>query len=326
MAVRGRLMGSLAAVALLAAACGGGDGDDTPSAASTSTSSPSAGRIEAQAAGYDLSVEGPQRFIVGLLTGENRLVSFGTAQLNFVYLGTKEKPLNEGTLGPSYEARWIPIPGQKVDPATPGPKIVEPSDGAGVYEANGVTFDKAGFWGVIVSVDIGGREQQARSRFDVLAKSEVPRPGADAPRTENHLPGADGVAPKAIDSRANDDGKVPDPELHQQTVAAAIASGRPTLLVVSTPVFCVSKFCGPITDAVQGLAKEYGDRMSFVHVEVWRDFEAKAVNKAAAEWITAGDAHEPWVFLIGRDGKVLRRWDNVASEPDMRAAVQQATA
>lgn len=324
MTARGRLIGSLAAVALLAAACGGGD-DNSPSAASTSTS-PRQSRIEGQVAGYDLSIDGPQRFIIGLLTGDNRLVSFGTARLNFVYLGTKEKPLNEGTLGPNIEARWIPIPGQKVDPATPGPRIVEPSDGAGVYEANDVRFDPAGFWGVIATVQIGGREQTVRAQFEVLAASEVPRPGADAPRTENYLPGAADVPPKAIDSRATDDGKVPDPELHQQTVAAAIASGRPTLVVVSTPVFCVSKFCGPITDAVQGLAKEFGDRMGFVHLEVWRDFEAKTVNKAAAEWITAGDAHEPWVFLIGGDGKVLRRWDNVASEPDMRAAVEQATA
>lgn len=201
---------------------------------------------------------------------------------------------------------------------------MEPSDGAGVYEAKDVRFDQSGFWGVIATVQLDGREQSSRAQFEVVAASEVPRPGEDAPRTENHLPGAPGVPPKAIDSRANDDGTIPDPELHQQTVAAAVASGRPTVLVVSTPVFCVSKFCGPITDAVQGLAKEFADRLGFVHVEVWRDFEAKTVNKAAAEWITAGDAHEPWVFLIGGDGKVLRRWDNVASEPDMRAAVQQS--
>lgn len=93
MTAQGQLVGGLVAVALLAAACGGG-GDDQPSAASSSTS-PRDGRIEAQVAGYDLSIEGPQRFIIGLLTGDNRLVSFGTARLNFVYLGTKEKPLKD---------------------------------------------------------------------------------------------------------------------------------------------------------------------------------------------------------------------------------------
>jgi hypothetical protein len=34
-------------------------------------------------------------------------------------------------------------------------------------------------------------------------------------------------------------------------VADAIAAGRPVMVVGSTPVFCVSRFCGPITDAVQ---------------------------------------------------------------------------
>ncbi len=59
------------------------------------------------------------------------------------------------------------------------------------------------------------------------------------------------------------------------TVAASIASGKPTLLVVSTPTYCVSRFCGPITDMVQGLSKDYADRANFVHIEVWRNFESQ---------------------------------------------------
>lgn len=68
-------------------------------------------------------------------------------------------------------------------------------------------------------------------------------------------------------------------------LADATAAERPVMVVVSTPVFCVSRFCGPITDAVQKLARRYGDRMDFVHLEVWRDFEAQELNEAAAEWI-----------------------------------------
>lgn len=49
--------------------------------------------------------------------------------------------------------------------------------------------------------------------------------------------------------------------------------------------YCVSRFCGPITDTVQELAQEYGDRMDFVHLEVLKDFEANTLNKAAVEWI-----------------------------------------
>ena len=100
------------------------------------------------------------------------------------------------------------------------------------------------------------------------------------------------------------------------------------MVVVSTPVFCVSRFCGPITDAVQELAQRYGDDVDFVHLEVWQDFETQTVNDAAAEWIwpdQRGDAAEPWVFLVGADGIILRRWDNVATEASMNAVLEQLT-
>jgi len=44
------------------------------------------------------------------------------------------------------------------------------------------------------------------------------------------------------------------------------------MVVVSTPTYCQSRFCGPITDSVSALAQRYGDRMAFVHLEVWKNF------------------------------------------------------
>jgi hypothetical protein len=106
----------------------------------------------------------------------------------------------------------------------------------------------------------------------------------------------------------------------------ALAAGRPVLVVVSTPVYCVSRFCGPITDAVADLADTYGDRAAFVHIEVWQDFEAKAVNPAARAWMAKDPANqnltEPWVFLVGADGVIMHRWDNVATVAEMTAALE----
>ena len=95
--------------------------------------------------------------------------------------------------------------------------------------------------------------------------------------------------------------------------------------MVSTPVYCVSRFCGPITDEIDELAREYGDRVAFVHLEVWQDFEEQVVNPAAQEWIfprDGSDAREPWVFVIGADGVVQARFDNVATDAELRAAVE----
>jgi len=97
------------------------------------------------------------------------------------------------------------------------------------------------------------------------------------------------------------------------------------MVVISTPVYCVSRFCGPITDTVQELAQEHGARMDFVHLEVFRDFEANTLNKAAVEWIwpdRLGEPAKPWVVLVDAGGTVIERWDNVASERSLTEAVR----
>ena len=95
-------------------------------------------------------------------------------------------------------------------------------------------------------------------------------------------------------------------------------------MVFATPVYCTSRFCGPVTDMVQELARAYADRASFVHVEIWQDFEKQVLTKAAAEWLLRNnDLNEPWVFVIGADGRITARFDNVVTrdevEPLLRA-------
>ena len=309
-----RLCAALAAAAVLLSACSsGGSSSDTEG-------------FSAQVASYDLSVGRDQRVIAGLLVdGGAKLVSFGSMDFAFAYRGTTDKPLDRPKDGPRASAAFRPIPGQRLSGDAGPARIVDSSEGIGIYAADAVRFDAAGLWQLTVTGRVGTRRLSVKADFEVLERPTVPLPGEAAPRTESLLPGAEGVPVKAIDSRAEPDGRVPDPALHTQTVAAAIASGRPTMVVVSTPVYCQSRFCGPITDSVQALADRYGDRMHFLHLEVWRDFEGQTVNKAAAEWIFRdrdGDIHEPWVFVVGRDGIVAQRFDNVVSEEELQRAVE----
>lgn len=312
---------------LVVAACGGGDGN--PGAATPSTTEPAPSGLVAQVASYDLVADRDQRVIVGLQSDKAaKLVSFGTVELAFGYLGTSEAPEDPAVAGPVVTARFMPVPGQRVT-AGEGPRFVDPSEGIGVYGAENVRFDRAGSWQVTATAVIGGETERATGAFSVRETGQVPAPGEQAPRTQNLLPGAPGVPPKAIDSRAEPDGVVPDPELHDRTVADAVASGKPTMVVISTPVYCESRFCGPVTDSVQALAREYRGRMSFVHLEVWRDFDNSQINKAAAEWIYrpgAQDAQEPWVFVVGGDGIITERFDNVASDEELADAVARALA
>jgi hypothetical protein len=86
----------------------------------------------------------------------------------------------------------------------------------------------------------------------------------------------------------------------------------------------VSRFCGPVTDMVQQLAHDHADRASFVHIEIWRDFDKKVINKAAADWLLRNDdLNEPWVFVIGADGKIAARFDNVTTRDELEPLLRQ---
>jgi len=303
------------AVSMLLASCSpGGDGEGPPKNGARGQG------LVVQVANYELIAGRENRFIAGLLTEDNLFVSGGTVNMRFSSL--PEDPAKTG--GYSTEATFLHIDeGHGPPPArlTVGPATI----GRGVYAANAIGFDRPGTWQVEVEADLGGGDvRTATAAFQVLAEPLVPAPGQQAPRTENLTIGSKGAPAVAIDSRAETAGGIPDPELHETTIAAAIEAGRPVLAVFATPVYCVSRFCGPITDMVAGLANEYGDRAAFVHVEIWRDFQNQVVNKAAAEWVLRGDdLTEPWIFLIGSDGRIVARWDNVATPQEIEPLLKE---
>lgn len=306
------------ALALALAACGGrGERADQGPPSDTGKTE---GELMAQVAGYDLAVGPPARFIVGVFNPEKGPVGYGTVGLQFSFLGENEAS-GAPQPGPTATARYLPLPGSPPPPAAASkPTFLSPEE-RGVYAAD-VAFDRAGIWQVAVEADLDG-PQSATSAFVVLPRHEVPAPGDAALPSENLTVGSPGVPPEAVDSRASGSTPVPDPELHATTMAAALREGRPVLLVISTPTFCVSQFCGPVTDMAAGLAKDYADRARFIHIEVWKNFEARELNEAAKEWIARGkNINEPWVFLIGADGKIRVRLDNVATRTEIEPLLQ----
>jgi hypothetical protein len=162
-----------------------------------------------------------------------------------------------------------------------------------------------------VTADVEGGALAGTTVFEVHEKPVYPAVGEPAPKTDNLILTSKDAPEAAVDSRAAQ-GEIPDKELHQMTIRESIARKEPALVVFATPVYCVSRFCGPVTDMVAGLAEKYSTRANFIHVEIWRNFEKQVVNKGAADWVYPGDLTEPWVYLIGSSGKIEARWDNVA--------------
>lgn len=301
-------------VLALLVACGG----NRDELSSEPEGRPNDEELVVHAASYDLAAGEKSRFIAGVLTQDQLFVSHGEVDMEFFYLGTEE---GAGTAqkGPTAIGEFLPIEG---DPGQPGPMAAPASRGRGVYGAE-VTFDKAGFWAVQLTAEIDGESRGGRAVFEVLDEHRLPAPGDKAPRTANRTLDSD-VPSNAIDSRAQDGEEVPDPELHEMTIAESIERGEPAVVVFATPLYCNSRFCGPITDMIEDLSTKYSDRANFIHVEIWFDFQDKTINKAAAEWLLVDeDLTEPWVYLIDESGKIAARWDNVATTAEVQAELEK---
>ena len=314
-------------VTILGAACAPDDEGSPDATASTTTTAAPVGELQAQVASYDLVTNAPQRILIGLVATEGRVVTGGEIDVFFAHLGEGGAGSATGTLGEPNRGVFQQVSGDQQ--TSSAPRISRPSEAVGVYVVRGAVFDRPGRWGLLAEVDLAGETTQVQAVFEVGTTSGVLRVGDPAPPTRNPQPGASDLPPKAIDSRAQEGEPLPDAALHDGTIADALAAGRPMVVVVSTPVYCLSQFCGPITDTVAALAPEFAGRAAFVHLEVWQDFEKKQVNPAAGEWIyrrNAGDLSEPWVFVVGRDGKIAERFDNIAGEEDIRAAIELVAA
>jgi hypothetical protein len=206
------------------------------------------------------------------------------------------------------------------------PTLTSPSKARGVYQLDDVTFPSAGVWNATLSFNVpDGQPENLTTQFGVSDKPALPAPGDKAYATKNLTMADTSVDPQAIDSRAENGAKVPDPELHQETIAAALAAHQPILALFSTPVWCTSQFCGPSTDALEQLARTGPKDAAYIHVEIYENHAKNEVNAAAKQWLLRnGDLTEPWLFLIGRDGKIIDRWAPLFQVSQVRAELDRA--
>ena len=295
-----------------ATACGG-SGDPNPGLNTT---------FGAQMASTWHYVGAPQRVQIGIFANDSeglRPVTQGSIDIAFSFLGG-----DDAGSGPTATATFVAVPGT----SETGDEPTIEAGARGVYEAEDVTFDRPGPWRATVSAEIDGVVRELSSDFVVDAESQIPAPGMPAIANETLTMDSD-VRPGAIDSMADAVGEVPDPELHAVTIADVIRRGRPALVLFGTPAYCTSEFCGPEVTELQQLAADHPDRAEFIHVEIWKDFNARpqVINEGAADWLLRGtrqspEMTEPWLYLIGADGTIADRWGPLFDVDEVSAALE----
>lgn len=218
------------------------------------------------------------------------------------------------------------------DPQTPhaqvGATYLAAGEGRGLYRAQ-VDFDCLGEWGAEVFVQAAdGSWDSERLRFGVYPAGPTPAIGALAPRSDS--PTATTAAEAALISTDAD----PYLPAYEQTVAQAVTSGQPALVFFATPAFCQTGFCGPTMELVKSVARDYVGRVAFVNVE---PYQLRATENglqpalseegqlqpvaAALEW---GIPVEPYLFLVGADGRIFAKFEGIVGEDELRAAIEDA--
>jgi hypothetical protein len=330
----------LIAAALLA--CGGGD--DGPTATSTAAAGgnsigvstsrdfpPSSdparsipedqrGIVNIVIAGADFYV-GKNNFVFGITNRNDEPQGGAKARATFYDLRNSRDPQ------PVFQAEAIQ--------SAPGVgKVVEHVHASGEVHLHGgqddgrvgyyvpVEFGWAGGWGVAVEVILkDGTRAVSNVGFMVSEKPAVPAPGMKAIPSDN-LTRAD-----VVDVREIDSGDPPN-DMHDVKIRDALAAGRPLVIVFSTPAYCTSRFCGPVTEEVELLHDEYRDQVDFVHIEIWQDVRRNIANPTAMEWLRRPDGAlvEPYVYVIGKDGVIYDRWEGPVARNIIEPAVRAVAA
>jgi hypothetical protein len=159
-----------------------------------------------------------------------------------------------------------------------------------------------------------GAKVQALGALDVSARSKSVGVGARAPRSETPTL-ATAPAARITTSRP------PDLPLLRYSVAESLAAHKPFVVTFATPKFCTSRTCGPVVDVVEAARRQFaGQGIRFMHVEVFQDNDPRrGYNRWMQQW---GLASEPWVFLVGRDGRVKAKFEGSVSEAELAAAIR----
>ena len=171
--------------------------------------------------------------------------------------------------------------------------------------------------------DVGG---EARIPVSVLPDASVPSVGDVPPASQTKILSDGGLTLADVTTAYQ-----PDAELYRVSVADAVGSGRPGVIVFATPAFCTSPTCGPQVDTVSELRAANPDAANYVHVELYDnpaeiqgDLSAARLVAAADEWGFTQIPHwtnESWVFVLDADGVIRSRFEGFATLSELQAAL-----
>ena len=251
-------------------------------------------------------VAGQNRLAFGVLDAKRRFVYGKTA----VYVGRSPSSRAQGP----YAAPADSLVTEGRYPSRQA--ATEDGPLAAIYAAK-VRFKRPGRYAVLVLTKIANGLLGATTDITVRRDTPIPAVGQRPPPVSTDTVASAG-GEKAVDTRIP-----PAPELHQTNLKDVLGK-RPTALLIATPQLCQSRVCGPVVDIELQLKQKYGDRMAFIHQEVYVDNKLDKGLRPPLKKL--GLQTEPWLFTFDGNGRVAARLEGSfgvrAFEQAINAALQ----
>jgi hypothetical protein len=281
------------------AGCGGGGGSKKPEA----------GTLDAF-----LARPGPD---IALVQGTSDY-AIGELRVTFLVIDSKarmiQRPRAQVLVGPSLDSKPLVATVAHLEPiGIPGKSEAAAGGARSIYVAR-FHLDKPGKYVLVAQPD--GSAIQGIADLRVDRRPSAPAVGDRAiPSRTPTLESTDG------DVAALTTASPPDLSLLRYSVHDSIRDHVPFVLVFATPKFCTSRTCGPVVDVVKAVQRRFaGKNLRFIHVEIYKDNDpSQGRNRWVSEWRLPS---EPWVFLVGADGRVKARFEASVSYGELASAVR----
>ena len=327
-----------ASLALLVAACGGGDKQDAPPDPIRNVPNESGIRDKVKEASVTEKAEFPpadgkktlQDLANGMAAGPSLAMassiftSPGDTRMAFGMIGQDGQPV----YGPT--AVYVaPTPNDPAEGPFVAPADVLLTDAryrskqaattqdpfVAVYSAD-LKFPKKGKYAVLATTKLAnGKLAGATSQVDVSSEKAdpIPRVGDKAPV----------VHTDTVESAKGDISKIdtrdPPSDMHDVDFADVVGK-KPVALLFATPQLCQSRVCGPVTDIELQMKSKYGDKMTFIHQEVYVDND---INKGLREPLRQFNLpSEPWLFVVDKTGRITARLEGSIGVKQFENAVK----
>ena len=287
------------AVALGAAACGD---DDTASSAGTTTTEASTTAAET----YSLIEVFPRN--------PSYLAAGFPQRLPYLIAPGEDAPLDriEGSVSFAVTLEGTPV-GEPVE--------VVPGGGAPLpraYLPFRFTFPEPGLYDVVATW--GDREMGTAVQVSDPSQVRIPQVGAAMPSVDT---------PTTSDARGVDPICTADEQcpFHGTNLADSLSAGRPVVVLLSTPKFCVSQVCGPVLEVLTDATAGRTD-IDVIHVEPYANpLAVDSIAQATPSAFTTGYhmEFEPALFAANAAGVLVARLDSIYDTRELDEALTLAT-